>query len=269
MDLENLRPKVKKRIIDLVSNCGIDVSDWAIFKLGEDKSKASANPKYCYDWSYQNNEVIVCNLWFKNFKEDNDIIYQDINLKKVSLSKTTGARIKRALKMDTSLVYAYKNNTPLHIVICDGENGRVKKRDLDSELWHVEQYDMLSGDCRVTRGFNKAEKFIDQFDIQETSSADVEYKETLSHVYTRSAKIRSIVLNRANGICEFCGVQGFKCSNGSIYLETHHIVPLSDKGSDSVDNVIALCPNDHKKAHFSIIKETIRNEMINIIRKKI
>jgi hypothetical protein len=34
-------------------------------------------------------------------------------------------------------------------------------------------------------------------------------------------------LIRAGGNCEYSGKQGFEMANGNIYLETHHIVPLS------------------------------------------
>ncbi|HDY7447493.1 TPA: HNH endonuclease [Vibrio vulnificus] len=41
-----------------------------------------------------------------------------------------------------------------------------------------------------------------------------------------------------------------KRSNGEPYLEVHHIIPLSQGGLDSLENVISLCPNCHRKIHF-------------------
>ncbi|MCO6501398.1 MAG: HNH endonuclease [Vicingus serpentipes] len=35
--------------------------------------------------------------------------------------------------------------------------------------------------------------------------------------------------------------------NGQPYLEVHHIVELSNNRSDSPINVIALCPNCHRR----------------------
>lgn len=57
-------------------------------------------------------------------------------------------------------------------------------------------------------------------------------------------------LLRANGACEHCGEAGFVLKDGSIYLETHHIVSLAAGGADLVNNVIALCPNHHREAHY-------------------
>jgi 5-methylcytosine-specific restriction protein A len=31
------------------------------------------------------------------------------------------------------------------------------------------------------------------------------------------------------------------------YLETHHVISLSEQGPGKVTNVIALCPNDHRR----------------------
>jgi len=47
MKVEDLKPKERLRVMDLVSEAGIDVSDWANFKGGE--GKAASNPKYCYE----------------------------------------------------------------------------------------------------------------------------------------------------------------------------------------------------------------------------
>ncbi|BDN87800.1 hypothetical protein [Aeromonas caviae] len=68
MKVEDLKPKERLRVMDLVSEAGIDVSDWANFKGGE--GKAASNPKYCYEWSYENTNksIIVLNLWYEDIK---------------------------------------------------------------------------------------------------------------------------------------------------------------------------------------------------------
>jgi hypothetical protein len=42
----------------------------------------------------------------------------------------------------------------------------------------------------------------------------------------------------AGGKREFCGCPGFTTSSGEVYLETHHIVPLSELGLDIESNAI-------------------------------
>ena len=62
------------------------------------------------------------------------------------------------------------------------------------------------------------------------------------------------VLDRANGYCERCNKPSpfIRASNGTPYLEVHHIQPLSENGDDTIDNAIALCPNCHRQFHFGV-----------------
>jgi 5-methylcytosine-specific restriction protein A len=68
--------------------------------------------------------------------------------------------------------------------------------------------------------------------------------------YKRNRLVREYVVNRANGRCEYCGEKGFLMANGSRYVEAHHIMGLGDNGPDTVANVIGLCPEHHREAHF-------------------
>ena len=45
--LNDIAPKEHLRVMDLVREAGIDVSDWQNFKGGAEK--AASNPKYCYE----------------------------------------------------------------------------------------------------------------------------------------------------------------------------------------------------------------------------
>ena len=44
-------------------------------------------------------------------------------------------------------------------------------------------------------------------------------------------------------------------------METHHIVPLSEGGSDGDDNVAALCPNHHREAHYGVDRDQIQIQL--------
>jgi hypothetical protein len=71
--------------------------------------------------------------------------------------------------------------------------------------------------------------------------------------YKRNGDVINEVLDRANGNCEYCKKPApFLRTDGSPYLEVHHIIPLSKGGDDTVENAVALCPNCHRKAHFGI-----------------
>lgn len=83
--------------------------------------------------------------------------------------------------------------------------------------------------------------------------------------FKRNSKVRKRVLQRANGCCEFCGEKGFSLSNGMFYVETHHIISLADDGADTLLNVIALCPNHHREAHFGKRATELESEFIKIV----
>lgn len=70
--------------------------------------------------------------------------------------------------------------------------------------------------------------------------------------FLRNPDVVATVLLRAAGRCEECfGAAPFsRKSDGSPYLEVHHRVRLADRGPDTVENAIALCPNCHRRSHF-------------------
>lgn len=60
------------------------------------------------------------------------------------------------------------------------------------------------------------------------------------------------VLDRADGKCEVCHAPApfRRASNNTPYLEIHHNKPISSDNVESSDNIIALCPNCHRKLHY-------------------
>lgn len=256
MDIEFLKPSERLRVMDLVSAAGIDVSDWTNFKGGIEK--AASNPKYCYEWSYEDHEkkLIVLNLWYENLEVSEEAIVQRLNLRETAENASSSPQSRRAIKMDFSLQKAARLSWPVRVIVCDGSKrdanatkSSAERRLLDSEPWHVQSYSSETGDCLLVRG-NAIEPYIDQFVRETLPEGSAERRESTTSIYERSPQVRKYVLSRAKGHCEWCDERGFKTSAGSIYLETHHIQPLSEKGSDTVDNVIALCPNHHREAHF-------------------
>jgi len=91
---------------------------------------------------------------------------------------------------------------------------------------------------------------IDDIGSNELGNDDPEYKRRMAGSYVRDGKVRNKVIRRARGRCEYCGQPGFLKLDGTPYLEAHHVIILSEQGPDKPHNVIALCANDHRQAHF-------------------
>ncbi len=85
----------------------------------------------------------------------------------------------------------------------------------------------------------------------------------------RSRLISRYALRRADGICEGCDNKApFIRPDGSPYLVTHHPIPVSQNGNDHPENIIALCPNCHERAHHSIDAARFNKGLIKIITTK-
>jgi len=61
-------------------------------------------------------------------------------------------------------------------------------------------------------------------------------------------KLRFAIFKKYNYRCARCG----KYSQGNLHL--HHIIPLSCGGSNSISNLVPLCPECHYEIHFKNFK---------------
>ena len=86
--------------------------------------------------------------------------------------------------------------------------------------------------------------------------------------YERDPTVKADVLERASGVCELCKKKApFTKDDGTLFLEVHHVIPLAEKGPDTVNNAVALCPNCHREAHLGQNRDRIRQDLQNLIFK--
>lgn len=267
--LKQLRPTEKHRLIDLVESVGIDVSEWYNTKGG--RGRAASNPKFCYDWAFEKpNKLILLNIWYSHLDENRGKIFSNISLNPY-LGASPNALVKeRSRKLVTAIRTAYAKNLPVRVVLLEGirrdrnaaisKASKVKARMLDSEIWHVSALNESKAEAILVRGYkSKKQRYLDQFDSPEYEAQKVP---SIGTKFQRNPKVRAFALQRAAGRCEWCKSKGFELPNGDIYLETHHIIPLAEEGKDSAANVIVLCPNHHREAHYGMNRLTMRSGML-------
>ena len=76
--IDEMRPRSKELVMDLVRESGVDVSDWSKYSGGI--QRASTNPKYCYEWAFvQPGQVVILNLWFEQLREQDGTVFQEFN----------------------------------------------------------------------------------------------------------------------------------------------------------------------------------------------
>lgn len=101
--------------------------------------------------------------------------------------------------------------------------------------------------------------------LEQQSQVDTTHRTTQTSVFTRSVYIKEFARRIAKGTCQLCDKEApFLDKQGNPFLEVHHIEYLSRGGKDAIDNVIALCPNCHRKIHL-----LEREEDITKISKKV
>lgn len=262
--LSDLRPLSKPRLMDLVKQAGVDVRDWEFSELG------ASNPKYCYEWSFvQARELVVVTLWFPHLEEIGGAI-RGHPTPLARLLHLSSIQIVRAKKFNEALKIGHQDKLPIRVVISDGKmrdlkkveatSSSVRKRMLDPVPWWVNSYDQNTGQYILVRG-QKPRKTIDQFDILEQTRR----REVIQQVPVRSSTVRQHVLERSGGLCEWCKLPGFEIETGDLYLETHHVIPLSENGPDLESNVVALCPRHHREAHHGKYRTEMRRLLTELL----
>lgn len=267
----DIAPKVKRNVMDLVADAGLDVRDWSSYR-----GAPAANPKYCYEWAFMEPGVgVVLNLWHRRCEQDGARIIQRNNLRADEQTYTSMKRpiwAKRARRIDQAIQAAIRGKLPIRIILLDGDMrdvgdneagpASISKRDLDPEYWSIRQYEPGTGAHVLVRGGALESTFVDQFDLPPPSGGIPGRVPVSGMAFVRDARVRAWVRERANGRCEYCGCAGFRMPGGRIYLETHHTISLAAGGHDKVGNVIALCPNHHREAHYGEDPTAFRDALL-------
>lgn len=83
-----------------------------------------------------------------------------------------------------------------------------------------------------------------------TGTTRVKRSATAQIRFVRDPEVIAWVLLRADGRCEACGEPApFFRTDGTPFLEVHHLRPLAEGGPDTVSNALAACPNCHRRLH--------------------
>ena len=192
---------------------------------------------------------------------------QEIHLsqnKTLSQSKTNGVDLHLFEKFKER-EYTYRGRIEL-----SGEPYEERQPDLKGNIrrvWmfplRVKDRDHFSIDLTIQRGLEKEkEKKARKLSIEELKKR-VKFsprvpgnRDVKTKTYERSSIVSELAKRRAGGRCQLCLMEApFKTKDGSPYLETHHIVWLSNGGEDTPENTVALCPNCHRKMHSLNLKK--------------
>ena len=84
-------------------------------------------------------------------------------------------------------------------------------------------------------------------------------EEKMVQLVKRYKSIVNMLKQKHGYKCQICG-QSFQMDNEKYYCEAHHLIPISEDGSQSPENVIILCANHHRMFHYAKSKISIQEE---------
>ena len=147
-------------------------------------------------------------------------------------------RIWRTVAVD-AIEFLPENNAEIEVF--DGEVEKLLKRDIDELMAAYEK-----------------QQNIDKTRVGGRPNARAGW----SIVFQRNPLIVAIAKIRAATHCETpgCIYEPFEDEKGDRYCEVHHIHPLSQGGSDTLNNVVCLCPTHHREAHLGKRSAELRDQ---------
>jgi hypothetical protein len=268
-ELASIRPVTKYRIMDLLEQAGMDVSDWSKDFPGQ---HPSTNPKYCYNWSFENpGQFIVTCLWHDDLALKDGQIMHANNLRGTLRGKGASNWTTRARAFDEHIQKAYRSLVPVRVILlagikrdddtADPESSKVAARLLDPVPWAVTAYDFRTGDMILTRGVSPLVE--SEQDDPEYSAFEGEQRRLYVLHRRREASLRRKKLvaakieNSGKLKCEVkgCGFD-FEARYGKIgegFAHVHHTRPLAEVPTDgvkiSLKDLAVVCANCHAMIH--------------------
>jgi 5-methylcytosine-specific restriction protein A len=271
----SLWPARKENVYSILNRLGHDLKDWNNIKGGA--SRAPSNPKYCYNWSFENpGKVFAVCIWYAEISHDESSLFHANNLRGEPMNHSIvsrNIRKRRAGVVDNHVQSAYLNQLPIDAILLAGtrldrtdpssQASRVRRRQLDTVQWAVTEYDFDSGDFLLTRGAKPVVPFAETIDPEVASFNEGAARRAFRNHRYRERKARLAKLEQAkskNGgrlICEVqdCGFDFLDCYGpiGEGYAQVHHLEPLSDAPRDgrpvTLDKLAVVCANCHAMIH--------------------
>lgn len=103
----------------------------------------------------------------------------------------------------------------------------------------------------ISKKETKREQILD--DLKNLKETDPEIISINHKSYKRDNKTIAQIKFLRNFQCQICGISIQK-KDGTKYIEAAHIKAKYQKGRETPDNIILLCPNHHKEFDFGDLK---------------
>jgi 5-methylcytosine-specific restriction enzyme A len=243
----------------------------ASVSFGQFCADLGAPQKSAYSWCSVNRDqkLALFTIWDDEIDyENNTYQFWDEKTDEPRLVNSDGRKTKNPKEFKETLIECLNGNYQIYGIDCTAKDTKKSPRTRKSyrndwlRVIRLEKtstgivgrfQDPVSASYLVNGGSGANPLIISGIDDLDSLIIGNETPERTAYSGTfivRDGQVREAVRKRAKGRCEYCGELGFKMQNGDNYIEAHHIINLAKQGPDTLDNVIALCPNHHRQAHF-------------------
>jgi 5-methylcytosine-specific restriction endonuclease McrA len=271
---KGIRTTILKFLIDSINFANkIDNGNW---NLNLDKKGTFLRFNIGYEWSFEiseKNRTIVILALAEDVK---NITINRVNDENIKLWIRKGLETMKRVP-DSTVCKFHCSDTYKYIELLQKSNRNfikyaIEHTNLRSNMKKAHSRGTIDYLNSIAKVINPTFSLSDQ-NIEEIENSNIELVKRLStqeltkkienvyqlqkvqverQTYIRNPYLSELTKREANGICQDCHQPApfISKSTGEPYLETHHIIPLSKGGSDSIDNLIALCPNCHRQRHY-------------------
>lgn len=263
---DELLPRTKETIFDLLQIVGISTDEWFQKADGQHVKSVKANPSFCYDWSFgSRREGYALCIWHDTLEIDKDNIIFDENLRDhgkrlyedAQSAGTATARKSRSLAQaararafDNALNVSYLRGLPVSVIVTEGDrrsreemgegSSHVQFRSLDPIKWYVHKYNEQTGEHLLIRGIKPPELVDDSEDpIPEDLTRPDEIQQRAIKIRRGQAKFREGLLAAYHRTCAITG-----CKVVDL-LEAAHIRPHAEEPNYNMTNGLLLRADIH------------------------
>ncbi|MCF8321714.1 MAG: HNH endonuclease [Flavobacterium sp.] len=253
INLNQLKELFKAEKINYVENSSMQISVQKLIKL-KTKIEVIIRDKHIiniYDKSLR--ELMINSESFLSILEGEK---ENVSLLKIATTLNLGIQhICKLFEFENIIIEANPNakiscDLLRHILLSESEislTSSIIEINKNKSLDKIDEVEISNEEK-----FNLLKNKIQSIDVKK------ETRNVLTTQFVRNEYIREYARVRADGICELCyNPAPFIDYYGNPFLETHHVIFLSKGGADSIDNVVAICPNCHRKIHNLNLEEDV------------
>jgi 5-methylcytosine-specific restriction endonuclease McrA len=161
-------------------------------------------------------------------------------------------------KVDQRAWNEFFDKKTMAIQVHDVENSRlwegtVKSKKLSAEDLGVEERRLAKNPLHI---------LLEQYS-ERPKNLKPKRRSQATMIYDRDPCVVTLRKQLANFRCEVDSCQSvqFRTERDEIFIEVHHLVPLSEGGADTLENTVAVCPTHHRLLHYGRDKQLIGSRL--------